>query len=213
VEPGDFSESLMTALSRSTKVCPHLHIPFQSGEEEILKKMNRDYDPQFLGTLATALHRRIPGLCLGADLIAGFPGETEEKFGQTLQLIETLPLSYLHVFPFSRRKGTPASEFSHQVPEATIKERAERLRALGKMKRRAFYQTFLGKDLSVLVEDRRDKRTGLWKGLSRNYIPVLLSNPGPSGDFRRRINQELSVRVVEVREDDVIGEVTEKGHG
>jgi threonylcarbamoyladenosine tRNA methylthiotransferase MtaB len=194
-------------------VCPHLHIPIQSGDNEILKKMNRDYDPRFLHTLITDLHHRIPDLCLGADVIAGFPEETEERFEQTLKLIETLPLSYLHVFPFSKRKDTPASEYSHQVPEATIRERAEALRALGKKKRRAFHQSFLGKGLSVLGEDRRDKRTGMWKGLSRNYIPILLSNSCPPRDYRHWINHELNVRVVEVREGGVIGEVTEKEHG
>jgi threonylcarbamoyladenosine tRNA methylthiotransferase MtaB len=213
VEPGDFSEPLISSLSQSTKVCPHLHIPIQSGEDEILRKMSRDYDAGFLGTLITDLDRRIPGLCLGADVIAGFPGETEEKFEQTLQLIETLPLSYLHVFPFSRRKGTPASEFSPQVREATIKERAEKLRALGKKKRQAFYQMFLGREVSVLVEDRRDKRTGMWKGFSRNYIPILVSSPCPSGDHHDWINQELSVRIVEVKEEGVMGEVTERKHG
>ena len=213
VEPGDFSEPLISSLSQSTKVCPHLHIPIQSGEDEILRKMNRDYDAGFLRTLITDLHRRIPGLCLGADVIAGFPGETEEKFVKTLQLIDTLPLSYLHVFPFSRRKGTPASEFSPQVREATIKERAEKLRALGKKKRQAFYQMFLGKEVSVLVEDRRDKRTGMRKGFSRNYIPILLSSPCPSGDHDDWINQELSVRIVEVKEEGVMGVVTERKHG
>jgi len=213
VEPADFSEPLISSLSRSTKVCRHLHIPIQSGEDETLQKMNRGYDSRFLRTLITELHCRIPGLCLGADVIAGFPGETEEKFERTLQLIETLPLSYLHVFPFSRREGTPALRFSHQVPEATTKERAEKLRALGKKKRRAFQQTFLGEELKVLVEDRRDKGTGMWKGFSRNYIPVLLSNPCPSGDDRHWINQELNVRVVEVKEEGVIGEVTEKRYG
>jgi threonylcarbamoyladenosine tRNA methylthiotransferase MtaB len=213
VEPGDFSEPLVSSLSRSAKVCPHLHIPIQSGEEDILRKMSRDYDPRFLRTLITELHRRIPDLCLGADVIAGFPGETDEKFEQTLQLIDTLPLSYLHVFPFSRRNGTPASQFSDQVREATIRERAETLRTLGKKKRRAFYESYLGRALSVLVEDRRDKRTGMWKGLSRNYIPILLSSPCPSGDQHRWINQELGVRIVEVREEKAIGEVAEKVYG
>ena len=94
-----------------------------------------------------------------------------------------------------------------------MKERAETLRALGMKKRRAFYETFLGRKLSVLVEDRRDKKTGRWKGLSRNYIPILLSNTSPSEDHRRWINQELSVQVAEVREEGVIGEVTEHGNG
>jgi threonylcarbamoyladenosine tRNA methylthiotransferase MtaB len=95
----------------------------------------------------------------------------------------------------------------------TIRARAERLRALGQRKRRAFYETFLGRGLSVLVEDRRDKKTGMWKGLSRNYIPILLSSACPSGARGRWVNQALRVRVAEVREEGVIGEVTEDGNG
>ena len=138
--------------------------------------MNRNYDRSFLSDLIQELHQRIPRLSIGADVIVGFPGETEEKFKWTYELIESLPFSYLHVFPFSKRKGTPASQFPQRVDEAEIKKRAEEMRRLGKQKRQAFYRQFLHQELNVLVEDRREKETGRWKGFSRNYIPVLLAH-------------------------------------
>ena len=175
IEPLDFSPEIISLLSRSSKVCPHLHIPIQSGDDEILKRMERNYDPAFLSDLVWELYGRIPDLSIGADVIVGFPGETEEKFERTYRWVESHPLSYLHVFPFSKRKGTAASEFSQEVNREIIKERAERLRALGKQKRDSFYRRFLHRELAVLVEDRREKESGRWKGFSRNYIPVLLS--------------------------------------
>jgi len=210
MEPLDFSDDLIALLSQSTKICPHLHIPIQSSDDEILKSMNRNYDRSFLFNLIQKLHQNIPELCIGADLIVGFPGETEEKFKRTYDLIESLPLAYLHIFPFSKRKGTSASQFPQQVSEGEIKKRAELMRQLGKKKRQAFYRQFLHKELKVLVEDRREKETGRWKGLSRNYIPVLLTNESGSKSHLDWINQEWRVMVTGFEQNGVIGEVVEK---
>ena len=207
IEPGDFSPDLISFLSRSTKICPHLHIPIQSGDDEILKMMNRDYDHSFLSNLIQELYRRIPKLSIGADVIVGFPGETEERFGHTYDLIASLPFSYLHVFPFSKRKGTPAAKFVQEVDGGTIKDRAEMIRELGRQKRQAFYRQFLQQELNVLVEDRRDKETGEWKGFSRNYIPVLLRKEGGLGSRSDWINQEWRVIVTELAENGVVGRV------
>jgi threonylcarbamoyladenosine tRNA methylthiotransferase MtaB len=210
VEPVDFSPGLISILSLSAKVCPHLHIPIQSGDDEILKGMNRNYDRSFLSRLIQELHQKIPNLCIGADVIVGFPGETEDRFEQTQQLIDALPLSYLHVFPFSRRKGTPASQFSQQVDEGKTKRRAEFLREMGKQKRRAFYQRFLDMELTVLVEHRMDKGTGRLKGFSRNYVPVLLARDNGTSVQPDWINQEVKVRVTEASEEGVAGHVVEE---
>jgi len=207
IEPGDFSPDLISFLSQSAKVCPHLHIPIQSGDDEILKMMNRDYDHSLLSDLIVELHRRIPKLAIGADVIVGFPGETEERFRHTHDLVESLSFSYLHVFPFSRRRGTPACKFPHKVDEGGIKKRAEMMRELGRQKRQAFYRQFLHQELSVLVEDRREKGTGRWKGFSRNYIPVLLSREGQSDGHQDWINQEWKVMATELAENGVVGRV------
>jgi threonylcarbamoyladenosine tRNA methylthiotransferase MtaB len=209
IEPGDFSPELLSALSQSDKICPHLHISVQSGNDEILKRMNRNYDRSFLSHLIRELHLRIPKLSIGADVIVGFPGETEENFDHTYRLVESLPFSYLHVFPFSRRKGTPAFHFPRMVDEREIKKRAETMRGLGRQKRQAFYRQFINQELSVLVEDRREKETGRWKGLSRNYIPVLLDNKNGAKEGRDWVNQEWTVRVTELAEKGVIGKVAE----
>jgi threonylcarbamoyladenosine tRNA methylthiotransferase MtaB len=209
IEPGDFSPGLISSLSRSTKVCPHLHIPIQSGDDEILKKMNRDYDRSFLSDLIQEIHQKIPKVSIGADVIVGFPGETEEKFRNTYELIESLPFSYLHVFPFSKRKGTPAAQFPQEVDSREIKKRAELMRGLGRKKRQAFYQQFLHQELRVLIENRREKETGRWKGLSRNYIPVFLSNENGLKAHPDLINQELTVKVTELTEKGVLGKVLE----
>ena len=209
IEPGDFSQDLISTLSQSGKVCPHLHVPIQSGDDEILRRMNRDYDRPFLSDLIQELHLKIPKLSIGADVIVGFPGETEERFQRTYALIESLPVSYLHVFPFSKRKGTPASRFPDQVDAGRIKKRAEGMRELGQQKRQVFYGQFLHQKLPVLVEDRREKETGRWKGLSRNYIPVLLTHESGSEARPDWINQERIVRVTELTGKGVVGKVVE----
>jgi threonylcarbamoyladenosine tRNA methylthiotransferase MtaB len=210
IEPLDFSADLISFLSQSTKVCPHLHIPIQSGDDEILRLMNRNYDHFLLLDLIQKLHQSIPKLAIGADVIVGFPGETEEKFEHTYELIKSLPFSYLHIFPFSKRKGTPASQFPWRVDEAVIKKRAEKMRELGKKKRQAFYHQFLHQELRVLVEDRREKETGRWKGFSRNYIPVSLSLESVSEGNPNWINQEYPVVVTELTEKGVVGSVVER---
>ena len=210
IEPLDFSADLKSFLSQSKKVCPHLHIPVQSGDDEILKRMNRNYDRSFLFDLIQELHRRIPKLSIGADVIVGFPGETEEKFRKTYELIESLPFSYLHIFPFSKRKGTPASQFPHGVDVGKIKKRAEILRDLGKQKRQSFYRQFLLQELNVLVEDRKEKETGRWKGFSRNYIPVLIAPKNGVEGSSEWINQECAVKVTDVTEKGLVGQVVER---
>ena len=210
IEPGDFSPELVSALSQSGKICPHLHISIQSGDDEILEKMNRGYNRSYLSDLIRELHLRIPNLSVGADVIVGFPGETEEKFKHTYEFVESLPFSYLHVFPFSRRKGTPAFQFPQKLVEREIKKRAEAMRELGKQKCLAFYRQFLDQELSVLIEDRKEKSTGRWKGLSRNYVPVLLVNENGIRDHQDRVNREWTVRVTGLAEKGVTGEVLER---
>ena len=106
--------------------------------------------------------------------MVGFPGESDAAFDQTLSLIAALPITYLHVFPFSPRKGTPAYGFPDQVPHATVKTRCSVLRTLGKAKKKSFYRSHIGKEAEILIEGVRDEITGLLKGLTSNYIPVMV---------------------------------------
>ncbi len=209
LEPLDFSEGLIFHLSQSKKICPHLHLPIQSADDEILKSMKRGYDRHFLDDLLETLHRKIPALSMGVDVIIGFPGETEERFKRTYQWVESNPISYLHVFPFSKRKGTAAAQLSQQIDPRVIRDRAERVRELGKRKRRSFYQQFLHQTLDVLVEDRREKGSGRWRGLSRNYIPVFLLDSVGS----ELANQEIKIRVTDWNDRGLWGEWVEDANG
>jgi threonylcarbamoyladenosine tRNA methylthiotransferase MtaB len=210
IEPLDFSEDFISILSQSQKVCPHLHIPIQSGDDEILRRMNRNYDRSFLSDLIQKLQQALPKVSMGADVIVGFPGETEQRFQRTYSLIESLPFSYLHVFPFSNRKGTPASQFSQAIDQREIKRRAEAMRELGKQKRQAYYHQFLHQELMILVEDRREKETGRWKGFSRNYIPVALTSEDELQGNPDWINQEVSVKVTDMEENGLVGQILER---
>jgi threonylcarbamoyladenosine tRNA methylthiotransferase MtaB len=198
VEPTEISDALIGFLAAAETVCPHLHIPLQSGSDAVLGRMNRKYSTGYFREVIEKLAKAMPDACLGCDIIAGFPGETEEEFVETLRLVESLPIAYLHVFPFSPRAGTPAAGMPGQVNGAVIRSRAQMLRRLSDRKKRAYYQGFLGRELQVLVQGKEPD--GLLKGLSRNYIPVVLL-----GDDSL-INCEVTVRVTEVARESVRGE-------
>ncbi|MBN2108207.1 MAG: tRNA (N(6)-L-threonylcarbamoyladenosine(37)-C(2))-methylthiotransferase MtaB [Deltaproteobacteria bacterium] len=177
IEPAEFTPALIDIIARSKLICPHFHIPLQSGDADVLKKMGRPYSPLLFRDLVMGLTAAIPGLNIGIDVIAGFPGETDRAFDNTAELLQELPAGYLHVFPYSRRSGTPAADFTDQVAEQVKKERALRLRRISDEKRRCFYNGHAGAIMPVLVENRRHKKTGLLRGISRNYIPVLFEGP------------------------------------
>ncbi len=188
LNPDEISEEMINLLASSEILCPHLHISLQSGDDRTLKRMGRSYTAKFFSGLVRGIKSQIPEASIGVDVIAGFPGEGEENFYNTYKLLEVLPVTYLHIFPFSKRAGTPAAQFSDQVNGRIIKERSWRLRELGRQKREQFYQDFIGKKCLVLVERKRDSKSGLLRGYSRNYLPVLL-----------RGGDELMSREVEVQ--------------
>ncbi len=201
IEPDDFSPELMQAIIHSPRVCPHLHIPLQSGDDDILQRMHRNYDGTYFADLVQTLIHRIPDLNIGVDVIVGFPGEGEEQFRKTYELLEKSDIGYLHVFPFSKRRGTEAYGFHNQVDPRAKKQRCEALRALGRRKRAAFQGRFLGRELKVLIEGKRDKLTGRLKGYSRNYIPVLIEG---EDDL---VNREIRVSVTNLEDGRVLGRV------
>ena len=175
IEPREVTDELLALIGNSSgRICRHLHIPLQSGDDAILAVMNRDYDGDFFRGLIEKVRCAVPGIAMGIDVMAGFPGETEAAFERTLRLVEELPVAYLHVFPFSRRPGTPAASMTGQVSQEEKMRRTQRLRALGAAKRRSFAERFLGKTLEVLVEERQDRETRHLVGLSDNYIPVAV---------------------------------------
>lgn len=199
LEPMDITNELIDFLSTSKNICPHLHLPLQSGDDEILKRMNRPYRSSNFRELIKVLVSKISHLCLGVDVIAGFPGESDRHFLNTYKLLEDLPISYFHVFPYSKREKTRAATFPNQVSSKTISIRSEMLRKLGKTKKEQFYSHYLGKSLKVLIEEKRDRQSSRLKGRSRNYIPVLLEG------LDTLKNQEMEVKINRVDGERVLG--------
>jgi threonylcarbamoyladenosine tRNA methylthiotransferase MtaB len=172
VLPAYFTSELAAVVTESHVVAPHLHIPLQSGSDRILRRMRRPYTAAMYRSLIERLATAIPRLGLGADVIVGFPGETEEDFQQTLRLVDALPFSYLHVFGYSDRTGTAAATLPEHVGPGTIARRSRELRTLADAKSRAFRQAMIGDIQDVLVLETRDRASGALVGLTGNFVDV-----------------------------------------
>lgn len=175
LEPQEVTPALIGLFKKYPNLCPHLHIPLQAGEDRLLRAMNRTYDTAFYGRLIQTLHQEMPQAALGADLIVGFPGEEEALFQKTLEFIDGLPLSYLHIFPYSSRPGTPAAALPGPVPEKIKKQRMQRIRGLDRAKREAFISRCLGRTFSALIL-KPGGPDGRATALTENYL--TLSVPG-----------------------------------
>lgn len=173
LEPREVTPSLLNLFYKFTHLCPHLHIPLQSGDDSILQKMNRPYSREFYRRLIQTIHQNIPRAAIGADLIVGFPGEGEIQFQETMKFLLEISLSYLHIFPFSPRPGTPAARFPDPVPDKIKKERLQIVRGLDREKRETFIGYCLGKDFSALVLEPA-KEKGWTRALTENYLTVSI---------------------------------------
>ncbi len=173
LEPWAITPELIEKVLTSDRICPHFHIPFQSGSSSVLQRMGRPYTRSNLIQLldTVALH---PGVGLGGDVIAGFPGESDSEFQETVELIRHHPFSYLHVFPFSRRPGTPAYNIPGQVNSKVITQRAKQLRKLSEQKKSHFLSGLLGTKQEVIFE--RTQHNGYRYGVSANYAKVQITN-------------------------------------
>jgi threonylcarbamoyladenosine tRNA methylthiotransferase MtaB len=181
---------------------PHLHIPLQSGSDEILTRMNRRYTIEQFQQVIALCRQYLPDAALGIDILAGFPGETDEHFMAAEDFLRSLSFSYLHVFPYSIRPGTVAAGFKEQVPKKTKEARVAQLRALSDKKKFAFYQSQLGRIRPVLVEGGRDS-DGMLKGFTDNYIAVHFAGPD------HLLNSITAVRLRLLKGHYVIGERAE----
>ena len=193
LDPREVPDRLLEFLARCETICPHLHICAQAGDDAILKAMRRNYDTAYYRDLLACVRQRLPEAALGSDIIVGFPGESEAQFYASLEYFESLPLTYFHVFPYSPRRGTAATMLPEPVPAAEKKRRAQLMRALGARKKQEFCAGFAGKRANVLVEGKIDKASGLQRGFSRNYLPVLLGGGGMLA------NREVDVRLKDYR--------------
>ena len=179
INPMEIDNDLIRLIAETEKICSHLHIPLQSGDNKILKQMRRNYTrEQYIEVIHRAVNA-IPNLGLGADVIVGFPGETDAAFENTRKLIEELPFSYLHVFSYSPRRGTEANDYKDDIPGNIKKERNKILTQLIKEKGLEFRNKSLNTIATVLIENQRDKNNGKLKGHTDNYIPISLDGPDP----------------------------------
>ncbi len=174
IEPLELTDDIIQIVGSSDKFCHHFHVPLQSGDNAILKRMHRPYTSELFRKRVAKIIEALPDAAIGVDTLIGFPGEKRAAFENTYNLIRELPVAYLHVFPYSRRKGTPAHDYPDQVPAEILKQRCQQMRALGVQKRKGFYRQGLGKQVEILVESQRDTTTGHLKGLTSNYMPVFI---------------------------------------
>ena len=170
IEPNLLTDETITFVANSNSFVPHFHIPLQSGSDELLKKMKRRYLRKTYTDRVSQIKSEIPNACIGVDVIVGFPGETDELFLETYNYLNELDISYLHVFTYSERPNTEAAEMENVVPHNIRAKRSKMLRGLSAKKRRAFYESQLGKILTVLFEN--ENKEGYIHGFTENYVKV-----------------------------------------
>lgn len=202
IEPTTIPDALIEYMNTSRKLCRFLHVPLQSGDDGILSAMNRRYTVSEYRTWVEDVVRQIPDVCVGTDVLVGFPGETDRQFSATCELVRDLPLAYAHVFSYSARPGTPAARLGNPVPLTVIKARSRVLSRLSATKRAQFYQQFLDRDCLVLFESMG--KDGLWTGLTDNFIRVSVAASGSLANQIRR------VRLTGVMEHAALGKLTDK---
>jgi threonylcarbamoyladenosine tRNA methylthiotransferase MtaB len=204
IEPNLLIDEIIEFVAISKRFVPHFHIPLQSGSDKILGLMRRRYKRELYANRVAKIKQLMPDCCIGVDVIVGFPGETREDFIDTYNFLNDLNVSYLHVFTYSERENTPASEMKGTVPGSTRAERSKMLHILSDKKRRAFYETQLGRTDEVLFEG--DIKDGFMHGFTRNYVkvktkydPVLvnelktvhLTQISPDGDVEITESEEI----------------------
>jgi threonylcarbamoyladenosine tRNA methylthiotransferase MtaB len=212
VEPMDWSDALISLVAESPRIAKHAHVPMQSACDAVLRRMHRKYRPWHYREKIEKIRAAMPTAAIGADVMVGFPGETDAEFEETRRMIEALPFTYLHVFTYSARPGTPAASMPRQVPVQSARERNRILRELGMRKKQVFMESFVGKtvDAITLAGESRASRAGAASNGARrrdcDYTECLTDNYLPlrfRGD--RKANQWLPMRVDSVEDTTLIG--------
>jgi len=198
IEPTTIPGKLIEKMAHNGKLCRHLHIPLQSGNDAVLKAMKRKYTYNKFYEFIRHARNTVPQICIGTDVIVGFPTETKEQFQESMDKLREAPINYFHVFSYSRRHLAKSRDLEHRTPISVIKERSRLLRDLSQRKRRMFYNSFLGTTQKVLFE--QEKR-GHWNGLTDNYIRVeVKSNLNIENKF-------LNVKFNKLNHSSVLGEI------
>ena len=171
LESVEVEERLLDLMETDKRLCPHLHLPLQSGCDKVLKEMHRPYDTSKFKTLLDQIRKKVPGIAVTTDVIVGFPGETETDFAATCDFVKQCGFAKMHIFPYSKRKGTPAAARQDQIPEPVKKQRAEKLAELDRQMQQAYFAQNIGKRHTVLVEQPIGT-TGLVERLTENFLRV-----------------------------------------
>jgi threonylcarbamoyladenosine tRNA methylthiotransferase MtaB len=191
IEPMDWSDELIELVAGSARIAKHAHVPLQSGSDFILRRMHRKYRPWHYAEKIRRIHEAMPDAAIGADVMSGFPGETDELFAESYSFVEHLPFTYLHVFTYSSRPGTPSADMAGQVPVAVARERNRLLRELAVRKNLEFRKRFLGRTLEVIT---LQSGNGAWtEALSDNYLKVRLSGAYPANTWMKAEVTEVGV--------------------
>ena len=196
IEPNLLKNETIDFVSQSRTFVPHFHIPLQSGSDDILRLMRRRYMSDLYVDRVKRIREVMPNACIGVDVIVGFPGETDEHFLETYNFLNDLDISYLHVFTYSERDNTPAAKMDGVVPLKVRKKRSKMLRGLSAKKRRAFYESQLGKSYTVLFEG--ENKEGYIHGFTENYVKVKAPwDPG-------KVNSLQKIKLTEIDEDGMV---------
>jgi threonylcarbamoyladenosine tRNA methylthiotransferase MtaB len=198
VDPQYLDDAFIARFVASPKVAKSIHIPLQSGSDDVLKAMGRPYDSAFIRHVVDSLRQAAPEAGIGMDVMAGFPGEDERCFGETCALLGSLDVSYLHVFPYSEREGTRAAAFDNKVPQMVKTARVRRLKEIDRSKREAFSRRFIGERVRIIPEGKI-YRGRLMRGFSDNYLPVYVP-------YEKTLENNLvDVTITEMRDTRLIG--------
>lgn len=176
LNPLELSNDFIDFLTKSEKFCPHFHLSLQSVCNKTLKAMNRNYSEKDIKDLINYINIKFDNAFIGSDIIAGFPGETEDDFNITLNNLKALNLTKIHVFPYSRRKGTPADKMPNQIEQPEKKRRVALIKEVSDKKLKKFMINNLNSENEIIVEKQRDKKTNLLKGVTKNYLNVLIDD-------------------------------------
>mgnify|MGYP002408474644 CR=1 FL=1 len=204
VEPTDVTDGLLQLMATHPKVCPHLHLPLQSGSTTVLQRMRRKYTTTEYLAIVEKARDLIPDLAVTTDIIVGFPGETAAEFAETLAFVETIGFSRLHVFPYSRRAGTPAAKMSNQLAKKVKEERSQTLIRLGQHLAESFHRRYLGSRVQVLIEEVTG---GVGTGYTENYIRVQANLPRNYQESRSLTGEISTVLVNTVDFEGAMGEI------
>lgn len=205
VEPREFSPQLLRLVADSPVICPHFHIPLQAAANSVLQAMRRDYDMAYYCQLVADLRAVLPVAAITTDIIAGFPGEDEQAFAEELRQVEQLAFADAHIFPYSRRPGTPAADFAGQLASAEKSRRAAQLAAVVAESRQRFRAARLGQELRVLLEQpvEREGVCGM-QGYTADYLPVFV--PGLGAEQAGHFVQVKAVRLMAAQADEIWAE-------